>query len=132
MGSASGQICRACGTRFTVQSGGGFFFDLLHCDTCGRTQNVGHQDLGDIHLRFVKGLPGPYAVSRGAMDRRIQQEYPGEPLTRAEYHTAVEATFEPCPCGGRFRYDAPPRCPSCRSTGEQWDADPEGGYMLYD
>lgn len=132
MGSTTGQVCRVCGARFAVQSGGGFYFDLLHCDRCGRTQDVGHQDLGDIHLRFVKGLPGPYAVSRAAMDRRIQQEYPGEPLNRDEYHTAAEATLEPCECGGRFLYDAPPRCSTCRSTSEQWDPDPAGGYVLYD
>ena len=132
MGSASGYICRTCGSHFTARSGGGFFFDLLHCDACGSTRNVGHEDLGDIHLRFVKGLPGPYAVSRMEMDRRIQREYPGEPLTRDEYHAAAEATLGPCSCGGRFRYDAPARCPGCRSTAEQWDRDPEAGRMFYD
>jgi hypothetical protein len=82
-----------------MRDGGGFFFDLLHCDACGKAANVGHQELGDIHLRFVKGLGHPYAVARAAMDRRIQREYPGEPLSRAEYHAAAEATLDPCPCG---------------------------------
>ena len=77
MGTATGQICGACGTRFGVRDGGGFFFDLLHCDRCGRAQSVGHEELGDIHLRFVKCLPGPYTVGRTAMDRRIQREHPG-------------------------------------------------------
>ena len=58
MGSASGYICRTCGARFQVRSGGGFFFDLLHCDTCGEAKSVGHQELGDIHLRFVKASRG--------------------------------------------------------------------------
>jgi hypothetical protein len=115
-----------------IRSGGGFFFDLLHCDTCGADQGVGHQDMGDIHLRFVKGLPGPYAVSRSEMDGRIQREYPGGPLTRAEYHAAVEATLEPCSCGGRFRYDAAARCPGCRSTDDQWDWDQTAPSVLYD
>lgn len=132
MGSMSGHICTACGTRFSARWGGGFLFDLLHCDACGRAQSVAHQELGDIHLRFVKGLGRPYAVCRWEMDRRIQDEYPGEPLTRDEYHAAAEATLEPCPCGGRFRYDAPPRCPSCGSTSEAWVKDPEAGVMLYD
>ena len=132
MGTASGQVCRACGTTFVVHSGGGFFFDELHCDQCGRSQGVRHKDLGDIHLRFVKGLDVPYAIIRAEMDRRIQAEYPGEPLSEAEYHAAVEATLEPCSCGGRFRYDAPPRCPTCRSTREQWDRDPRGGTAHYD
>jgi len=115
-----------------VRQGGGFFFDLLHCDACGRDQSVGHQELGDIHLRFVKGLGRPYAVCRMAMDRRIQEEYPGEPLDRDEYHAAAEATLEPCPCGGQFRYDAPPRCPTCRSTSKSWKVDRTAPTVLYD
>jgi hypothetical protein len=132
MGSASGFICKACATRFTIQNGGGFYFDLLHCDACGEATTLGHQELGDIHLRFVKGLPGPYAVSRAAMDRKIQREYPGEPIGRDEYHALAEATLEPCNCGGRFRYDAPPRCPECHSLQEQWDRDPNAPSMMYD
>lgn len=132
MGSASGYLCRTCGTRFQVRTGGGFHFDLLHCDTCGKAKNIGHHELGEIHLRFVKGLPGPYAVARSAMDRRIQREYPGEPLTRDEYAAAAEATLEPCTCGGRFRYDAPARCPGCRSTSKLWDRDPKASGRFYD
>jgi hypothetical protein len=132
MGRATGHICRACGTRFSARSGGGFVFDLLHCDTCGRTQSIRHEDLGDIHLRFVKGLPGPYAVCRMEGDRRIQREYPGTPLSEEEYHAAAEATLAPCPCGGRFRYDARARCPTCRSTSEQWDVDPRATRIFYD
>jgi hypothetical protein len=115
-----------------VSSGGGFFFDLLHCDTCGETKSVGHQELGDIHLGFVKGLPGPYAVSRSRLDQQIKETYEGEPLTRDEYHAAAEGTLDPCACGGRFRYDAPARCPGCRSTSDQWDEDPHGMRMHYD
>jgi hypothetical protein len=132
MGSASDYICRTCGTHFTAWDGGGFMFDLLHCDACGSTKQVSHQDLGDIHLGFVKGLPGPYAVARAAMDRRIQQEYQGEPLTRDGYHVAAEATLDRCACGGRFTYNAPARCPGCRSTDESWDEDPTGGHMCID
>ena len=132
MGRATGHICRVCKTRFRVKDGGGFFFDLLHCDRCGRAQSVGHEELGDIHLRFVKGLPRPYTVGRTAMDRRIQREYPGEPLSRDEYHAAAEATFDPCLCGGSFRYGAPPRCPKCGSTSEAWETDPAASMMFYD
>jgi hypothetical protein len=115
-----------------ARSGGGFYFDLLRCDTCGNVRNTSHEELGDVHLGFVKGLPGPYAVTRSAMDRRIQAEFPGEPLTRDEYHAAAEATLEACACGGRFTYDAPARCPECRSTEDQWDEDPDGVHIFYD
>lgn len=133
MGQATGFICTACSARFTVREGGGFFFDLLHCDVCGATRSVRHKDLGDIHLRFVKGLaPRPYAIARSAMDWRIQAEYPGEPIGRAEYRALAEDTLEPCACGGRFRYNAPARCPSCRSTSEQWKRNPNAPGMHYD
>lgn len=132
MGGSSGYICRACGTHFTVRGGGGFTFDQLHCDACGMDRSVSHEELGDIHLRFVKGLPGPYAVSRWEADARIQRDYPGEPLTEEAYHAAAEASLEPCACGGRFRYNAPSRCPGCRSTKEQWDVDMSRAGVLYD
>lgn len=57
MGIASGRICRTCGARFEVRSGGAFYFDLLHCTTCGESKHVRHEELGEIHLRFVKGWP---------------------------------------------------------------------------
>lgn len=120
MGQIAAYRCTACGEGFSVRDGGGFFFDLLHCDRCGAAASVGHGELGDIHLRFVKGLRTPYAVARAAVDRDIQANYPGEPLSRDEYHAAAEATLDPCSCGGRFRYAAPPRCPTCRSTREAW------------
>jgi hypothetical protein len=126
MGSMTGQICRDCGTHFTARDGGGFFFDLLHCDTCGASQSVSHEDLGDIHLGFVKGLPGVYAIARASLDNHIKATYPGEALTRDQYHAQVEATLEPCACGGAFRYDAPARCPGCRATPDRWDEDPDG------
>ena len=115
-----------------ARRGGGFFFDLLQCDKCGKDRSVSHEELGDVHLGFVKGLPGPYAVARAEMDRRIQAEYPGKTLTRDEYHAAAEATLDACDCGGSFRYDAPARCPGCRSTQDQWDQDPAAGSMHYD
>ena len=77
MGSLHGVICQACGTTFSVRDGGGFFFDLLHCDACGRDTSVSHQDLGDIHLRYIKGLGRPYAMARADMDRRNPGGVPG-------------------------------------------------------
>ena len=132
MGSARSYICRSCGMHFMAREGGGFMFDLLHCDTCGATTSVSHEELGEVHLGFVKGLPGPYAVARAALDRRIQAEYPGRTLTRDEYHAAAETTVNRCACGGAFSYDAPARCPGCRSTHEAWETDPNGVMICID
>ncbi len=132
MGTATGHVCKACRTKFRADDGGGFFFDLLHCRICGAAKSVAHSDLGDIHLRFVKGLGRPYAVAREEMDRRIQAEYPGEPLSRRGYRAAAEATLAACPCGGRFSYHAPARCPGCRSTNEMWATDRNASTLHYD
>ena len=35
-----------------------------------------------------------------------------------------------CGCGGEFRTDAPPRCPSCASR--ELEPDPDGESMIYD
>lgn len=122
MGSIIAHRCTKCGETFQIWQGGGMFFDLLHCNECGARHTVGHRGLGAIHRRFGKGLSmlTPYAVARATMDRKIQATEPGEPLTRAEYRAAVEATLEPCACGGRFAYAAPARCPRCRSTSGAW------------
>ena len=132
MGSATSQVCRDCGEQFMARDGGGFMFDLLHCDTCGAGRSVSHEELGDIHLGYVKGLPGPYAVARSRMDAEIKATYPGPALTGAEYQAGAEATLDPCACGGTYRYDAPPRCPGCRSTPDRWDEDPDGPMMFID
>jgi hypothetical protein len=108
MGSSTGHVCKACGTRFGVRSGGGFYFDMLHCDAPGKAQSVGHQALGDVHLRFVKGLGHPMPSLAPRWTVRSSKIIQGEPRSRDEYHAAAEAPLEPCPCGGPFRYDAQP------------------------
>jgi hypothetical protein len=132
MGSRTDHLCLYCGTAFIAGAGGGFFFDLLHWDRCGRARSVRHEELGDIHLAFVKGLPGPYAIARRRIDDEIKATYEGPALSREEYHAAVEETFEPCECGGRFAYAAVPRCPSCRSLPDRWVVDPNAPHTFVD
>lgn len=120
MGTRTQHQCRSCGTSFEVEEGGGFVFDILHCDRCGDARRVGHEEMGDIHLRYVKGLDVPYAIVRAASDARIREGYPGAPLSEPEYETAVQASVDACGCGGSYRYDAPARCPGCGATRERW------------
>ena len=130
MGERREHRCLTCGERFRVEQGGGFFFDLLHCDRCGQARSIGHEEVGDIHLGYIKGLPGPYAVARTEMDEHIRNTFAGPALTREEYRAAVEALVEACACGGSFAYEAPPRCPRCGSTEARW-SEPEE-VLLYD
>jgi hypothetical protein len=118
LGSSYKAKCKQCGHKFTVSDGGGFFFHLLHCDKCGSERSVGFDELGDIHLRYVKGLPGPYCTATNESDKNIKENYPGEPLDEHEYNKLVEQFAGKCKkknCNGRYRLDAPARCPKCRS-----------------
>ncbi|MEI6499809.1 MAG: hypothetical protein WCP21_02155 [Armatimonadota bacterium] len=130
MGSQSGAICNQCETHFTVNDGGGFFFHLLRCDTCGAGKSISFEEIGEPHLRYLKGLKVPYCMATDEHDRKVRETYKGKPMTRDEYHAAVEELCGKCDCGGQFRLDAPARCPRCRS--ENHRQDPEGGFICYD
>jgi hypothetical protein len=119
VGAIQGVICNNCQHNFAVSIGGGFFFHLLHCDACGGEKTVGFSELGRVHnahVRYVKGLPGPWTVGTRKVDKQIQEHYPAEPLSEDEYHSIVERFAGPCGCGGSYRFDAPPRCPRCKSS----------------
>lgn len=49
IGMSFGVICKGCGHKYMVNIGGGFFFDLSHCDTCGAEKSV--------QTSFRRGLP---------------------------------------------------------------------------
>jgi hypothetical protein len=131
MGAEFETKCNGCGHKFRFSDGGGFVFHLLRCDKCGIEKSVGFDELGETHLRYLKGLPGPYAIATSEFDKQVQDNYPGEPLDEDEYHKLVEEFAGNCAkknCNGQYRFNAPPRCPKCGSK------DLEEGKMnvLYD
>ncbi len=115
MGATRHATCSACGSEFTFDQGGGFCFHRLRCDMCGATKSISFEKLGDLHQRYLKGLSGTHSVASADQDRTVRESYEGEPIGQKEYHAAIEKQFRPCRCGGRYRFDAPPRCPACRS-----------------
>ncbi len=108
--------CLDCGSTFTVNHDGGFFFHLIRCDKCGRTKSIGFDELGELHLRYLKGLPGPYCIASLEQDRNIREYARVEPISEHEYQRGIEAIAGKCRCRGKYTLDAPPRCPKCRST----------------
>lgn len=108
--------CLDCDTTTTVDHGGGFFFHLLRCDECGKTKSVNFDEVGELHLRYLKGLPGPYCVASSEHDEYVQKHAQVEPISEDEYHIGVESLAGKCNCGGKYAFDAPPRCPKCGST----------------
>lgn len=68
----------------------------------------------------------PYSVATAVRDEEVRETTPGPlPLIESE----IETLLRKHRCGGRFRFDAPPRCPKCRSTDVACD---EGPTIMYD
>lgn len=107
-----------------MTQGGCFFFHLLRCDRCGKTKSMRLDDLGDLHPRYPKGMPGPYASSRMEHDGQVRKDASAEPISEADYHRGIEGAAGNCRCGGKYTLDAPPRCPKCHSTRN------EGGEII--
>jgi hypothetical protein len=107
--------CHDCGSIFTVKHGGGFSFHLVRCDKCGKTRSVSFDDLGELHLRYLKGLQGPHPVEISVEDGNLQNQVL-EPISEDEYHRGIDAIAGRCRYRGKYMLDAPPRCPKCRST----------------
>ena len=129
MGKTYGAICNSCGHRFEAHDGGGFFFHMLHCDTCGKEKSVSFDKLGDAHLRYIKGHHGHHSEAARSLERYAEKHYPEPPLTEEEYFAIVEEIAGDHTCGGHFCIDAPHRCPKCRSTDIRQDPDaPEVNY----
>lgn len=81
--------CSDCGHCFIVREEGGFFFDLLHCDQCGKEKEISHEK----HKELACKRDGSKA-----------------------YQSAVEKIAGKCRCRGQFSMDAPARCKKCKSA----------------
>jgi hypothetical protein len=111
--------CLNCSRTFSISLGGGFFFHLLHCNKCGREKRIGFKQLGELHLRYLKGLTIPYCMVSSEHDRYVRENMPVEPISGMEYYKQVEKIVGRCwwCLGlGKFNINAPPRCPKCRSS----------------
>jgi predicted RNA-binding Zn-ribbon protein involved in translation (DUF1610 family) len=130
MGKTYGAICDTCGHRFEAREGGGFFFHVLHCDTCGEEKIIPFDELGETRLRYIKGHPDPHSKSTRSLDKFVQKNYPDAPLSEDEYFAIVEEVAGDHACGGHFTLEAPARCPRCGSTNLR--ADPDAPAVPYD
>jgi hypothetical protein len=99
--------CLECGNVFTLEHGGGFFFHLVRCDKCGRTKSISFDDLGELHLRYLKGLSGPCAIETSAKDGDIRNQVPLEPISEEEYNGRIRPIAGKCRCGGKYALEAP-------------------------
>ena len=115
MGQQVAAKCLDCGRSFTVDHGGGFSFNLVRCNRCGKTKSLAFEELGELHLRYLKGLPGPYCIASAADDEHVRLHAPVQPISEKEYYKGIEALAGKCRCGGKYLLKARPRCPKCHS-----------------
>lgn len=102
MGKRYTAICNDCNEKFIVRRGGGLFFHLLHCDTCGKEKTI---SIGDLRVE----------------DRTMTE------VERVEYLAGQCSCGDP---PGGYKVGAPPRCPKCRSTEHKMD--PSEPMAMYD
>ncbi len=50
MGHSFGVICQTCQHRFTISHGPGFYFNLLRCESCGKTKNVTLEEMEKVGI----------------------------------------------------------------------------------
>jgi predicted nucleic acid-binding Zn-ribbon protein len=127
-----GAVCSACGSHFVVNDGGGFSFEILRCDACGRERTILHSEIGELHAAFETAWR-ERSEDAGRKKRtkhvRTQKPRPGLSLEE-EYQTKLTEFAGPCSCGGRFSSQAPIRCPDCGSR--KFREDPAEPSILYD
>jgi hypothetical protein len=119
MGIRFEAICLDCSQPFKVDDGGGFFFELVRCESCGESTSVSHGKVAAWGSRIIRMMK--------EHGREMRWPFPADdPTYRAlflelaskvtvEYNQSVESTIGRCRCGGRFTMDAPIRCPGCGS-----------------
>jgi len=115
MGHTVEAKCLECNATTTIHHGGGFTFHLLRCEKCGDSISVDFESLGELHLRYLKGLPGPYCMATAEQDRYVQEHVSVEPIEEEEYHREIEKLVDECKCGGQYTFNASPRCQKCHS-----------------
>jgi predicted Zn-ribbon and HTH transcriptional regulator len=105
MGASHRASCRACGHKFIADVGGGRHFEALGCPLCGKSKTVGYNEIPKLVRKLEEELDRIVGLDEDAFER-----------VNTEYHRAVEEFAGACPCGGRFVFGAPTRCPACKST----------------
>jgi hypothetical protein len=109
VGYAYDAVCKECGAEFRVEDGPSRCARNLHCDRCGKSKFITFDE----------------------MDKLFGQEHDlGRADDDPEYQAKLEQLIKRCRCKGRFRFEAPPRCPRCRGT--SFSRAPNSRDILYD
>ena len=89
--------CKSCAEEFQSYEGPSMVWWPLRCDQCGKERRVA------LSVLWKMGWDWGDEQSNAAIEKRLKR----------------------CTCGGRHRFEAPVRCPKCKST------DIEDTHTLY-
>ncbi len=108
--------CKDCGAILSIGCVSGDDFSLLlRCDICGGEKPIRDDETEEIRSKDLKRLSLPDHVASSDHDKGMKENYQGELVSEEEYLREVERIAGKCKCGGNPKFDAPPRCPKCRS-----------------
>ena len=124
-------VCRSCGHEFWALCGQAPRKWTLRCEVCGQDTSAATPDNPTVPPAPAEVHPS-LAAERQALEELPLSASPEVVLNRAmglyhlsdewiKFHNAVESWFGSvrCHCGGRYLFDAPERCPKCRSVEHQ-------------
>jgi hypothetical protein len=124
-------ICNRCETRFDAAWGHSRRGYCFRCAECGRPHGVPKDEVEeppgsnfDLSQVVAEVEPKPKRTLEELLDELVNR--PPSPEWLA-WQQRVEATLPACACGGRYRFNAPSRCPKCRSDDHR--KDPTGWEM---
>ena len=127
MGYMTETKCNDCGEVFDESYGGGFNWDQLRCTNCGKTKDVHHFETPELWEKFIRTLDFLRDIQIDNQSKELDYLFD---LLIAERQRRVEEFAGKCDCGGKYTFDAPPRCPKCGSTNVKEEEN--GPTLCYD
>lgn len=127
MGQRYTAKCNDCNHRFDVNEGGGFSFEMLHCEACGKPKSMAFDQFKETRSSYLRSFANTGNMK--VVDKNMRDDSDGKPIPEPEYQKAVELLAGSCSCGGRFTFAAQSRCPMCKSTNH---TDTMEGSLCYD
>jgi hypothetical protein len=115
MGHYSKAQCHDCGEVYEEHIGGSFTSQGLKCDKCGKTMEIHCHDIPELSIQLL-GYEDYCAVARILPDKNSRDRKKLKRISLEEFNRGVEEFAGKCDCGGKYTFDAPPRCPKCCST----------------
>ena len=108
--------CNDCGAILSIGCVSGDDFSLLlRCERCGGEKFISDDEIRQIESKDPKRFSMPDRVASSDHNKGVKGDYQRELVSEEEYLREIERIAGTCKCGGKPKFDAPPRCPECTS-----------------